>query len=166
MIALAQLPEGAGIPSLVQIVEGQDPAASGSRAAALQMLAQASGGSDAAKTALLDQVKQNKLTAYNWATLGPILAGDQLHFQDSAFDENRGNVGPGEVQSSHISSGNQNFFTAPTPESMTAEKLNQQAALIDQLIAATQDANALQTLERSKAIVSRRLAQVSVTQNK
>jgi hypothetical protein len=30
MIALAQLPEGAGIPSLVQIVEGQDPAASGS----------------------------------------------------------------------------------------------------------------------------------------
>jgi len=161
MMALAQLPDGAGIPSLVQIVTGQDSAGGGSKAAAVQMLAQVAAESEVARNALLDQVKNNKLTAYNWATLAPILAGDQLHFRDSVLTDSETGASSTETQSSHITSGNQNFYTAPTPETLTPDRLNEQAKLIDQLIAATSDPTALEALNRAKTRVSQRLSQVS-----
>jgi hypothetical protein len=144
---------------LIQIVNGEGGLGSGARVPALEMLAQAAGQSEVARTALLDQAKRNTLTAYNWATLESILAGDQVRFQDSAYDTAQPQAG--DVRRTHISSGNQNFYTAPPLDGFTADQIQQQNALIDELLKVTTDQTGIQTLQRSKALLERRLGQVS-----
>jgi hypothetical protein len=161
MFSLGQLPEGAGLPSLIQIVNGEGSMGYGVRVPALEMLAQAAGQSDIARAALIDQATRNTLTAYNWATLEPILAGDQVGFQDSAYDSSL--LQSGEVRRTHISAGNQNFYTSPPMNGLTADQIQQQNALIDELLKVTTDPNGIQTLQRSRALLERRLSQVSST---
>lgn len=161
MFSLAQLPDGAGLPTLIQIVNGEGGFGAGSRVPALEMLAQAAGGSDIARAALIDQATRNTLSAYNWATLEPILAGDQVGFQDSAYDSTQ--LQAGDTRRTHISSGNQNFYTAPPMNGLTAEQLQQQNALIDELLKVTTDPNGIQTLERARALLERRFSQASAT---
>ena len=60
-IALAQLPDGAGIPSLVQMADGEN---AGARTAAFQMLAQAASHSFYARAALLDRARQGRISEY------------------------------------------------------------------------------------------------------
>jgi hypothetical protein len=160
MIALAQLPEGAGIPALVQLIQGEGGLGSGSRTAALKMLAQAAGQSEAARAALLDQARQSKLTPYNWATLEPVLAGNQVRFQDSAFGT-QPPPGSDDVRQTHIASGNQNFYTAPPAGGLTLEHINQQTALIDELFKATTDQAAVGALQRARAALSQRQARMT-----
>jgi hypothetical protein len=164
MTALAQLPDGAGIPSLVQIAAGQSELGGGSRAAAIQMLAQVATDSETARSALVEQARGNKLSAYNWATLGPILAGDQIHYLDSTFDSTISTARPSDLRSTHISAGNQNFYTAPTPETLTPERLKQHAALIDELLAVATEPTAVATLQQSKETVARRMARLTADQ--
>jgi hypothetical protein len=159
MFSLAQLPDEAGLPTLIQIVNGEGGLGFGARAPALEMLAQAAGQSEVARTALLDQAKRNALSAYNWATLESILAGDQVRFQDSAYDSAQPQAG--DVRRTHISSGNQNFYSAPPLTGFTVEQIQQQNALIDELLKVTTDQTGIQTLQRSRALLERRLSQVS-----
>jgi len=159
MFSLAQLPDEAGLPTLIQIANGEGGVGSGARVPALEMLAQAAGQSEAARAALVDQAKRNTLSAYNWATLEPILAGDQVRFQDSAYDPTQPQ--PGDVRRTHISSGNQNFYSAPPLNGLTADQIQQQNALIDELLKVTTDPTGIQTLQRSKTLLERRLSQVS-----
>jgi len=158
MFSLAQLPDEAGLATLIQIANGEGGLGTGARVPALEMLAQAAGQSEVARTALVDQAKRNTLSAYNWATLESILAGDQVRFQDSAYD----NAQPvaGDVRRTHISSGNQNFYTAPPLNGFSAEQIQQQNALIDELLKVTTDQTGIQTLQRSRALLERRLGQV------
>jgi hypothetical protein len=156
MFSLAQLPEGAGVPTLVQIVNGEGNFSSGARVPALEMLTQLAGQSDTARAALVAQAKDNKLTPYNWATMESILAGDQVRFQDSAFDTSAGQVRPGDVRRTHISFGNQNFYSAPPAGGLTAEQVQQQNALIDELTKVTTDQNSLQVLRRARDLLARR----------
>lgn len=159
MFSLAQLPDEAGLATLIQIANGEGGLGSGARVPALEMLAQAAGQSEVARTALLDQAKRNTLSAYNWATLESILAGDQVRFQDSAYDATQPQAG--DVRRTHISSGNQNFYSAPPLNGLTADLIQQQNALIDELLKVTTDQTGIQTLQRSKALLERRLSQVS-----
>jgi hypothetical protein len=159
MFSLAQLPDEAGLATLIQIANGEGGLGSGARVPALEMLAQAAGQSEVARTALVDQAKRNTLSAYNWATLESILAGDQVRFQDSAYDSAEPLVG--DVRRTHISSGNQNFYTAPPLSGFTAEQIQQQYALIDELLKVTTDQTGIQTLQRSRALLERRQGQAS-----
>jgi hypothetical protein len=158
MFTLARLPDDAGIPTLVQIASGDLPVGGGARVPALQMLAEAAGTSEVARNALVDQAKKNTLSAYNWATLESILAGDQVRFSDSAFDTGQATARPSDVKRTHISSGNQNFFSAPPPEGLTPEQIQQRSALIDELLQVTTDPSGVQALQRSKALLERRSA--------
>ena len=67
--ALAQLPEGAGIPTLIQMAAR----GGGAKAPALGMLAQVATQSPDARAALVNQAHQNLLSPYDWAVLGPFL---------------------------------------------------------------------------------------------
>lgn len=160
MVALAQLPDGAGIPELIKIVQGEGSNASGARVPAIEMLAQMAGESETARNVLIEQARQNALTAYNWATIESILAGDRVGYQDSAYDTGS-NTRLNEVKRTHISSGNQNFYSAPPPEGLTAEQASAQSALIDQLVAVTKDPSGIQVLERARQLLARRSAQVA-----
>jgi hypothetical protein len=163
MIGLAQLPDGSGVLSLIQMAESPDAASMNIRIPALETLAQLASQSPDARTALVNEARENKLSAYEWAALAPFLAGNQMVFQNSAFGNGLGAVNPNDLSKTMIAIGNQSFMTAPLG-AMTPDQIKQQTALVDELLAATSDPAATQALERSKAMLTRRLIQVAATE--
>jgi len=155
-IALAQLPDGAGIPALIEMSQG----ASGGKLNALEMLAQVSTKYPEARAALLEQARANKITPNLWPYLAPLLAGDLYHYQDSAFDSPI-RTGDKRPNSGHVVLGNQHFYTAPAFELLTPEDINQRLALIEELKAVTGDPAALKALDQSKDLIERRRPQTA-----
>ncbi len=155
-MALAQLPDDAGIPSLIELAAGQPGANSGTKAAALQLLTQAAAQSADARTALLELARQNRLSAYDWATLTPMLSGDRIVFQNPAFGNLLGTVSPNDLRSAYMPGSNPRFYTAPLG-ALTTEQINQQTALVDDLLSVTTDPAGVQALQKSKALLSNRL---------
>jgi hypothetical protein len=151
-MALAQLPEGAGIPSLVQIAE--DPkAASATREAALQMLAQASDKSSEARAALVAQARQNAISEFAWSILAPMLGGNQVGFVNSAFEHPDGLPQLGGLRTTSTSD-NQNFFTVPG--NLNSEQAGQRMTLMSELLAATSNSTAKELLQQWKDSLSAR----------
>lgn len=150
-VALTHLPEGAGIPSLIQMVQENRPAAT----TALQSLAQLSGDHGQAQAALLAQAQANAIPPYTWPFLVTALAGNEYHFQNSGFFSDRAH--PGNVSTAHISSGNQTFYNAFNPGSLTQEQINSRIAFIDQLRAVTSQPAALQALQQAADLLVKRL---------
>jgi len=151
-IALAQLPSGAGIPSLLQLA--QDPNAGAPvRDASLQMLAQLSDQSADARAALLELAGSNAISRFTWRMVAPVLAGDQVNLLSSAFDSPHL---PPEVNGLRTTStsDNQHFFALPAI--LTAEQANRRLTLIDELLSATNDPFARQALQESKLALSKR----------
>lgn len=161
-ISLAGLPDGAGVPSLIQLAGDQSTASPGNKAIALQMLAQLATQSPDAQAALLDQVRAGKLTAYNWIGLEPLLAGNQLVFEDSVIDDSLQRVSVNNVKQTHVPFGNQSFYTVPLG-AMTIDQIDQRSALINELLSATSDPMGIQMLQKAKAELSQRLSQIAVT---
>jgi hypothetical protein len=161
-ISLARLPDDAGVPALVQLAGDQSSAVPGAKAIALQMLAQLATQSPDAQAALLQQVRQGKLTAFNWIGLEPLLAGNQLVFQDSMFDNPLDRVSVDDVKQTHVPFGNQSFYTLPLG-ALTIEQIDQRSALINELLSATSDPVALQMLQKAKAELSHRSSQIAAT---
>ncbi len=155
-IALAHLPEGAGIPSLIRMVQGNGPAAS----TALQLLGELSGSHGQAQSALLAQADANAIPPHTWPFLVNSLGGNEYHFKNSGFFGDR--THPGNVGTAHISSGNQSFYSAFTPGSLTQEQINSRIAFIDQLRAATSQPAALQALQQAEDLLVRRLPNIAI----
>jgi hypothetical protein len=151
---LAQLPDGAGIPSLIQIAQGETWT-SGARDAAWQMIAQVASEYPDARAALIEQVRQNKLSTFNWASMSTLLGGDQIQFKHGAYEPLLRD-GP----SSTTASGDQCLFAAPTMESMRPARMNQQMALLDELLAVAPNPTATLALQQSRALLLRRISQV------
>ena len=151
-MALAQLPEGAGIPGLVQIAE--DPKATGAtREAALQMLAQASDNSPEARAALVAQARQNVISEFAWRILAPMLGGNQIGFVNSAFEHPEGLPQLGGLRTTSTSD-NQNFFTVPG--NLNTKQVGQRMALMNELLAATSNPAAKELLQQWKDSLSAR----------
>ena len=145
-IALAQLPDGAGIPSLVQMADGEN---AGARTAAFQMLAQAALQSPDARAALLDRARQGRISEYDWAALDPLLAGNQMVCRNSVLGSAPSAADPSEVRSVNIPASNQHLSTIPlTP--LTADQLNQLKTFADDLLQATSDPKAVKILQGAK----------------
>jgi len=158
MMTLGQLPDGAGISALTQVASGQASAGSGAKIAALQILAQAASQSDDARVFLVEQARQGAFSAYLWAALMPILAGDQMTFQNSAYEDSLAKVPANELRMAHLSIGNQNYLTAPLGV-MTTEQEQRQMALIDALSAVTSDQEGRQSLQQARTLLLQRSAQ-------
>jgi hypothetical protein len=153
-IALAQLPEGAGIPTLIEMAQGT----SSGRLNALEMLAQVSTQYPEARAALVEEARANKISPNMWPYLAPLLAGDLYHYQDSAFASPAAAEGE-QWNSAHVVFGNQNFYTAPAAEVLTTEEISQRTALIDELQTVTSVPAARQALERSRKSLQTRQPQ-------
>jgi len=149
-MALAQLPEGAGIPGLVQIAE--DPKAAGAtREAALQMLAQASDKSPEARAALVAQARQNAISEFAWSILAPMLGGNQVGFVNSAFEHPDGLPHLGGLRTTSTSD-NQNFFSVPG--NLNSEQVGQRITLMNDLLAVTSNPAAKELLQQWKDSLS------------
>jgi len=151
-IALGKLPDGAGIPALIQMV--QDPQSSkGTRAPALQMLAQAALQSPEAMTTLLEQARLNQIPTGTWLNIASILAGDKVEIGPAPVESG--------VRSSHVAMGNQSWYTVPDRSAWTPDQINSYTAKIDQFLAVAGNNNAMvvTALQNSRAAVQGRLQQ-------
>jgi hypothetical protein len=158
-MSLAHLPDGAGIPSLVEMAQGT----SGGSLNALQMLASLAPQSTEARAALLQEASANKITPYGWATLVSGLAGDEFHFVGAAFDNTGALISSSGVQTSHIQSGNQNFYSAPPAGGLTADQIAQRTTLLDELRSVTSNQSAIQALQQARDLLAKRSGQPVAT---
>jgi HEAT repeat protein len=126
-IALASLPDGAGVPSLVQIAQG---AVAGNPSAAAQALAELAPQNPQALSSLLDLAKGGQMTDSALAQLAPFLAGREFQLgppQDPAA---------GGYMTYHIAGGNQDFSAFDSTGALTQPQITERLSLIDQFLQA------------------------------
>jgi hypothetical protein len=152
-IALANLPDGAGIPALIHMVEDPEAASKGGRAPALQMLAQAALQSPEAFKALSEQARLNQIPTATWLNIASILSGDKMQIGTPPVESG--------VRSFHLASGNQNFYTSPDRSQWAPDQVNNYISKIDQLLAVSGNNNpmAATALQNARATLQTRLAQ-------
>ena len=132
-LALAGLPDGAGIPALIQLA--QDPAISslGSGDFALRPLAQVAVQYPDAARALIDVARQNQIPDTAWPTVSASLAGTYIQY------------------------GNQLFGSTAPALSWSPAEINQRITLVNQLLATTSSPAARQSLQSALSSLSSRL---------
>jgi hypothetical protein len=132
-LALAGLPNGVGIPTLVKLA--QDPAVSAMGAGdfALRPLAQVALQYPEAARALLDAARQNQIPDTAWSTVAGALAG------------------------SYIQYGSQIYGSTSPSLNWSPEQVSQRIALINQLLTVTGSPTGRQALQNASASVSSRL---------
>ncbi len=152
---LAQLPEGAGIPSLVKLVQAD--AGKGKSLPALEMLGGMAVDSPEARAALLEQAGADRIPPFAWAYLVPALAGERYQVLDTVFGNNASPADATNAKRFHIEAGNQNFYSGPTVTTLTPDWIQQQLGFIDQLLTTTRNPAAVQALQQSKTRLNARL---------
>jgi hypothetical protein len=131
-LALAGLPGGAGIPTLIDLVK--DPAITGMGLGdfALRPLAQVAVQYPDAAQALIDQARLNKIPDSAWPTVVAALAGTYIQY------------------------GNQIFGTTAPPADWTAQEINRRIAILNQMLAATGNAPARQAIQNALLSLAQR----------
>ena len=155
-IALAGLPDGAGVPGLTEMAQDLSPGARTTRSAALQSLAQLAADSPAAREAFLQQASNGSLPAATWIKISALLGGEQLQLggqPDSGIPE----TGERKVSTYHLAGGNQNFYTTSIVDKLSADQINQRLQLIDQLLPLNHDQAATDSLQRARNALAGRL---------
>jgi len=131
-MALAGMPEGAGLPELIrQSTTAEDP---GKRDFAVQMLAQVATQHPEAAAALVDQAKANQISDAAWRKLAIALAVDHYQIGQPPDDmsDASGTPAPG-LKTFHVDAMNQNFYSLPL---LQATDIHQRLDVIDQLLEA------------------------------
>src|SRR4029077_7534134 len=137
------LPDGVGVPSLIRMAELQPNGQSNpGRLQGLQVLAQLASSNPEARTVLIEQARADQISPNLWPYLSRPLSGDEAHAQDSVLNENLPALAGASTGRSHINYNNQNFFYAPIGGGLTADQANQRLALVNELAAATSNADA------------------------
>jgi hypothetical protein len=132
VIALANLPDGAGVDTLVKMAK--DPNAPSTVA---EMLGQLAPTSSAAADELLDLARNNRLTPMQWQQIISLVGnGDQYSFGDAA-KANAANPGSNDCQFFHIEWNNQNFSKCRNPNFQPATAV----PVLNQLLGVTTDPN-------------------------
>lgn len=141
-IALANLPDGAGVPGLIQLVNDPRNAANGGNLAAIQALGQAAAENTEARDALLAQARLGKVPSSSWINIAASLAGERFEI---------GNAPTGlqpNVRTWHLNFGNQNYFSQPQP--LTGDQINERLAVMDQFISSNPGEAATKALQEAR----------------
>jgi hypothetical protein len=156
-IALTQLPDGSGIPALIQATVAPPQQDGDIAAAALQTLAGVSAQYPEAGAALLQQARDNKIPSQMWPYLASALTDGQFLIDDGSANP----ASEANVMAIHINSGNQNYYSMPAGDSLTSGQITARLALIDNLLASVSDLSALQDLQQSPASLADLLSQTA-----
>jgi hypothetical protein len=159
-LSLAQLTDGAGIPALIQMARDPAAAGKGTLGVALEMLAQVAPQYPEARSALIEQARQNKIPPNLWPYVASSLTGDQLQYQESVFGSTAATPAAGDLKAIHINLGNQNLYSTGAG-SLSPDQINQQLSLIDELLLANNDSTAADPLRQSRDLLLKRLSRAS-----
>lgn len=155
-ITLATLPEGAGIPYLVQMASNPKTSLSGGRQTAIRMLAEMSSQYPAAAQALVDQASRSQIPSGVWEDVAAALGGEQSFFTAKYLDYSVPATGT-DLKTYHIKANNQNFASVDVLQSWTSEQVQAQLQLVDQIRASAPSVG--RTLDGARAKLLARLAQ-------
>jgi hypothetical protein len=92
-IAMANLPDGRGLASLVQMAQNPSPDASG-RIVATEMIAQLAGQNDEALETLVQMAQNQQISNRVWTRLAPILAGERYELAPTGGSNGEENGSP------------------------------------------------------------------------
>ena len=148
-IELSNLPNGAGVSSLVQMAQTD---AGGNQSAATQALAEMAPQNSDALKALVNMAAQGQLSDIELAQLAPYLGG---RVNQLGSDPNP----PGtSTQGLHMASGNQDFSVADLLNSLTPSQITQRLSVIDQLLQAipASDTQGQQALQQQRTALTGR----------
>jgi hypothetical protein len=132
-IALAGLPEGAGIPALIELARDPGVSALGTGDVALRPLAQVAITYPDAARALVEQARADQIPEAAWPTVIASLSGVNIEYGNGMFGG-----------------------TAP-PVRWTPDEVNQRIALLNQLLAVTKPPSDRQALHNAISTLSARL---------
>jgi hypothetical protein len=132
-LALAGLPNGAGVSALVTLAQDPNISSLGNGDIALRPLAQVALQYPDAAQGLVNLARQNQIPDIAWPTVIASLSGNYIQY------------------------GNQLFGSTAPSTSWSPEEVDQRIALINQLLAATSNPAAHQSLQGALASVSSRL---------
>ncbi len=152
-IALADLPNGAGVPSLINMATDAKNPNQTARNAVLPLLAEVAYQSPEAKNTLISLASQGAVPYAQWVSIASVLGGSKYYIGNPST-EGGGNQ-PGD-QSWHLPSVSQNFYTRVNPN-LTPEQINQNLNILTEVLAATRDPAAQELLQRSMAQLQGRL---------
>lgn len=155
--SLAQLTDGAGIPALIQMARDPAAAGKGTLGVALEMLAQVAPQYPAARAALIEQARQNKIPPHLWPYVASSLTGDQYQYQASVFGNAAATPAAGDLKAVHINFGNQNLYSTGGG-SLSPDQINGQLSLIDELLLASNDSSAADPLHQTRDVLLKRLS--------
>jgi hypothetical protein len=146
-LTLANLPDGQGLPALMQMADNSSPAASG-RAIATEMIGQLAGQYSDAFDALMQLAQNGRISNGVWVQLAPILGGDTYQLgspqSQSASDASRTSPGQGyELVNS----------------ATTSEDINHRMSMIEQFLGmVASDSSAANALRHELVMLGARLA--------
>jgi hypothetical protein len=155
-MALAGMPDGKGVPSLVARASNPDVPVEQRSQMAFQMLAQAAAEYPEAGEALIDLARSGQIPERAWRSLGSALEGMHLTFPLAIFDETNvtgegaaGGSAPrlGGFENDTLDVRYDLRLVSPT---WSQEQLDRQIDLIDQLIEATGSPDAKQVLSEAR----------------
>jgi hypothetical protein len=162
MSALGQLPDGAGIPSLIRLASPESPG--GNRLQALQMLTELAPTQDTARDFLISQASSGGIPSEYWSYLKQPLAGNQYFVADAVLTRYPPVSNWAEIQTIHIQAGNQTLYSIPSSASQTPEGIVRQLGLIDQLSGFAQSPAAQANLRQARQILESRMQRATAGQ--
>lgn len=150
LIALNGLPDGAGVPSLVEMATGPGAQATGYQQLASRLLAEVAPNNPEAQRALLDQARAGQIS--NWDEIAAALGGAKLEFTSDHGVPDPSTPLARVTQTHHVVAGNQSFRTVQSP--VPPAQIAQHLSFIDQLLTVTTDPSARATLIQTRAALA------------
>ena len=153
-IALASLPEGAGIPALISVAQNADGSYGTSSRFAYRMLAQLAPTYPEAANALIQQAKAGTIPESAWFGIGLSLGGETMYYGNQGVQPPATATEP---KGYHIQGNQQNYNSYNGAAGWTPDQVQKQLDLIKQLSEAS--TTAAQRLESIKSGLAARLGQ-------
>jgi hypothetical protein len=150
-MVLAALPDGAGVPALIEWARSPESSAMSGNDIYLRMLAQTSTQYKEAFDTLLAQAAANRIPSTAWAGIAAAIGGSTLELANPAFDPVSPLASNSDTRKYHIAAGNQNFLDLPPPPDMPADNVATRINYIDRLLSSTANSAAIQALQSTKA---------------
>jgi HEAT repeat protein len=146
-IALAELPDGGGIPSLIQMLRQPNGPPRGTHNAALEALAQLAPGYPEARDRILEQARLKQIPETLWPSIADSLTGGKFYIINLAEE---GLTPISGDKTYHLAQGPQNFVSRPNSVQLNPEQKQQVSQLIDQLLQTELPALGLESLQKAK----------------
>jgi hypothetical protein len=153
LIALADVPDGGGIPSVAALARRPDATL------ALQVLAQSAGKYGDAGEALMDLARTGAIPDDSWAAIGDALTGTALRLSRSMFDGTplgSGRGGAPAWKTYYVQWLNVRYEEDVVSSDWSDERIERQRTLIDDVRAAAPGAAAEQALEHARRVLDAR----------